>query len=250
MASNPIRLGIAGAGRMGLAIINAVNEFPDLEIGSVWVRDPEAASDMSTPSGAVISTDLERVIEAADVIIDFSLFEATEEVAAVVTRLGKSLVCGVSGLGETQMAALETAARSVAVVYDRNMSQGIAVLQELVSRAAKSLGDEFAIEIHETHHIHKKDAPSGTALKLGESIASARNQEGAGSVHYQSERRGEVPGDHEVIFSSPTERITLGHSVTTRNVFAEGALRAARWVAGRDAGFYDMHDVLFGENDA
>jgi 4-hydroxy-tetrahydrodipicolinate reductase len=249
LASNPTRLGIAGAGRMGLAIINAVNEFPDLEIGSVWVRDPEAARDMSTPSGAVISADLDRVVEAADVIIDFSLFEATEQVAAAVVRHGKSLVCGVSGLGETQMAALETAAGSVAVVYDRNMSQGIAVLQELVSRAAKSLGDEFAIEIHETHHVHKKDAPSGTALKLGESIASARNQEGADSVHYQSERRGEVPGDHEVIFSSPTERLTLGHSVTTRKVFAEGALRAARWAVGRDAGFYDMHDVLFGEND-
>ena len=233
---------------MGLAIINAVNDFPDLEIGSVWVRDPEAARDMSTPSGAVISTDLERVVEAADVIIDFSLFEATEQVAAAVTRHGKSLVCGVSGLGETQMAALEAAARGVAVVYDRNMSQGIAVLQELVSRAAKSLGDEFAIEIHETHHIHKKDAPSGTALKLGESIASARDQEGADAVHYQSERRGEVPGDHEVIFSSLTERLTLGHSVTTRKVFAEGALRAARWVASREAGFYDMHDVLFGEN--
>ena len=132
-------------------------------------------------------------------------------------------------------------------MYDRNMSQGIAVLQDLVSRAARSLGDEFAIEIHETHHIHKKDAPSGTALKLGESIASARNQEGADAVHYQSERRGEVPGDHEVIFSSPTERLTLGHSVTTRKVFAEGALRAARWVASREPGLYDMHDVLFDE---
>ena len=234
---------------MGLAIINAVNEFPDLRIGSVWVRDPEAARDMSTPSGAVISVDLDRVVDAADVIIDFSLFEATEQVVAAVVRHGKSLVCGVSGLGEAQMAALESAASSVAVVYDRNMSQGIAVLQELVSRAAKSLGDEFAIEIHETHHVHKKDAPSGTALKLGESIASARNQQGADSVHYQSERRGEVPGDHEVIFSSPTERLTLGHSVTTRKVFAEGALRAARWVADRDPGFYDMHDVLFGEFD-
>lgn len=231
---------------MGLAIINAVSEFPDLEIGSVWVRDPEAAADMATPSGAIISSDLDHVVQAADVIIDFSLFEATEKVAAAVARFGRPLVCGVSGLGEAQLAALEEAAKSVPVVYDRNMSQGIAVLQELVARAARSLGDEYAIEIHETHHIHKKDAPSGTALKLGESIAEARDRDD--SVHYQSERRGEVPGDHEVIFSSPTERLTLGHSVTTRSVFAEGALRATRWIANRQPGLYDMHDVLFGED--
>ena len=246
MASNPIRLGIAGAGRMGLAIINAVSEFADLEISSVWVRDPDAARDMATPSGAIISSDLEHVIEAADVVIDFSLFEATEQVAAAVTRYRKPLVCGVSGLDDAQLSALGRAAECVPVVYDRNMSQGIAVLQELVARAARSLGDEYAIEIHETHHIHKKDAPSGTALKLGESIAEARDRDD--SVHYQSERRGEVPGDHEVIFSSPTERLTLGHSVTTRSVFAEGALRATRWVANRKPGLYDMHDVLFGDD--
>ena len=248
MATNPIRLGIAGAGRMGLAIISAVSEFADLEISSVWVRDPDAARDMATPTGAIISSDLEHVIEAADVVIDFSLFEATEQVAAAVTRYRKPLVCGVSGLADTQVRALGNAAESVPVVYDRNMSQGIAVLQELVARAARSLGDEFAIEIHETHHIHKKDAPSGTALKLGESIAEARDQSGADSVHYQSERRGEVPGDHEVVFSSPTERLTLAHSVTTRSVFAEGALRAARWIVGRQPGLYDMHDVLFGDD--
>ena len=241
-----IKLGIAGAGRMGLAIINAVNEFADLEISSVWVRDPDAARDMATPSGAIISSDLDHVVAAADVVIDFSLFEATEQVASAVVRHGKALVCGVSGLGDVQLAALEEASRSVAVVYDRNMSQGIAVLQDLVSRAARSLGDEFRIEIHETHHVHRTDARSGTARKLGESIASARNQAGADSVHYQSERRGEVPGDHEVLFSSPTERLTLAHSVTTRTVFAEGALRAARWVAASEPGFYDMHDVLFG----
>jgi 4-hydroxy-tetrahydrodipicolinate reductase len=246
LASNPIRLGIAGAGRMGLAIINAVSEFADLEISSVWVRGPDAARDMATPSGAIISSDLEHVIEAADVVIDFSLFEATEQVAAAVTRYRKPLVCGVSGLADAQLEALGSAAETVPVVYDRNMSQGIAVLQELVARAARSLGDEYAIEIHETHHIHKKDAPSGTALKLGESIAEARDRDD--SVHYQSERRGEVPGDHEVIFSSPTERLTLGHSVTTRSVFAEGALRATRWIANRQPGLYDMHDVLFGDD--
>ena len=110
-------------------------------------------------------------------------------------------------------------------------------------RAARSLGDEFTVEIHETHHVHKKDAPSGTALKLGEAIASA--SPGRGDIRYESERRGEVPGDHDVIFASATEKLILAHSVTTRQVFAEGALRAARWVVGQPSGFYGMHDVLF-----
>ena len=246
MASNAIKLGIAGAGRMGLAIINAVNEFADLEISSVWVRDPDAARDMATPSGAIISSELDHVVEAADVVIDFSLFEATEQVAAAAVRYGKPLVCGVSGLGDAQLAALEEASRSVAVVYDRNMSQGIAVLQDLVSRAARSLGEEFRIEIHETHHVHKKDAPSGTALKLGEAIAEARGDDGSQSISFASERTGEVPGDHEVTMRSATERLTFAHSVTTRQVFVDGALRAARWVVDQPPGRYTMSDVLFG----
>ena len=158
------------------------------------------------------------------------------------------MVCGVSGLDDAQMAALDEAAASIPLVYDRNMSQGIAVLQDLVQRAARSLGDEFAIEIHETHHIHKKDAPSGTALKLGEAVLRAKDAGNDDAIRYESERRGEVPGDHDVIFSSPTERLSLRHSVTTRQVFAEGALRAARWVVSQPPGLYGMHDVLFDDD--
>ena len=205
---------------------------------------PDSAEDLSTPSGAIISSNLDHVLAPADVIVDFSLPEATVQVAAAASETGKALVCGVSGLGNEQLGALEAAAKNIAVVYDRNMSQGIAVLHDLVRRVALSLGDEYAVEIHETHHVHKKDAPSGTALKLGEAIEQAR---GAGQdVRYESERRGEVPGDHEIVFASATERLSLAHSVTTRHVFARGALRAARWVSDRQPGMYDMHDVLFG----
>ena len=232
---------------MGLATINAVDDYDDLEIASVWVRDPDTAGELSTPSGALISSNLDHVVERADVVVDFSLPEATDKVIRAIDKARKPLVCGVSGLDDAQLAALERAAVAVPVVYDRNMSQGIAVLQDLVQRAARSLGDEFAIEIHETHHIHKKDAPSGTALKLGESAALARAFDSDDAIRYESERRGEVPGDHEVIFASPTERLNLRHSVTTRRVFAEGALRAARWVISRPAGLYSMHDVLFGD---
>lgn len=233
---------------MGLAIINAVDGYDDLEIASVWVRDPDTAGELSTPSGALISSNLEHVIERADVVVDFSLPEATAHVLGAVVQAQKPVVCGVSGLDDSQLAALERAAAVVALVYDRNMSQGITVLQDLVQRAARSLGDEFSIEIHETHHVHKKDAPSGTALKLGESLANARDNGNEDAIRYESERRGEVPGDHDVIFASPTERLSLCHSVTTRQVFAEGALRAARWVVTRSPGLYGMHNVLFGDD--
>jgi len=137
-------------------------------------------------------------------------------------------------------------AARVPVVYDRNMSLGVAVLEHPVREAAKSLGRDFDIHIFEVHHVHKKDAPSGTALKLGEAAAGARGESGTGSVTFESERRGEVPGDHEVVMRSATESLTFTHSVTTRQVFADGALRAARWIAGKSPGRYAMSDVLFG----
>jgi 4-hydroxy-tetrahydrodipicolinate reductase len=144
------------------------------------------------------------------------------------------------------LANLDEAATCVPVVYDRNMSLGIAVLERSVREAAASLGMDFSVEIAEVHHAHKKDAPSGTALKLGEAVAEARGEQGTGSVEFSSERHGEVPGDHDVVMSSPTERLSFAHSVTTRQVFADGAIRAAHWVVGQDKGRFTMSDVLFG----
>lgn len=187
--------------------------------------------------------DLGELANAADVLVDFSLPEATDDVIRAVVETGTPLVCGVSGLAERQLHALDEAARSLPIVYDRNMSQGIAVLENLAREAAGRLGEAFEVAIRETHHVHKKDAPSGTALKLGEAIARSIGIDPV-SIRYESERRGEVPGDHVITFSSPTETLTLGHSVTTRNVFAEGAIRAARWIAGKPPGCFTMHDVL------
>ena len=246
MASKPLRVGIVGAGRMGLAIISEIGASDAYDVASVWVRDPESLADIETPSGAVLSSDLDHVFEPAGVAVDFSLPEATDAVIAAALRSSTPLVCGVSGLDDRQLAALEEAGKAIPVVYDRNMSQGATVLEDLVERAAASLGAGFSVTIRETHHVHKKDAPSGTALKLGESVARARDT----AIEYESERRGEVPGDHDVVFSSPTETLTLAHSVTTRHVFAIGALRAAAWAAGSEPGFYSMRDVLFGDQDA
>lgn len=214
---------------MGRALAASIDESENLSLAGLWKR----------------GADLDSIVSVADVLVDFSLPAATDDVLAAAALHQTPLVCGVSGLSERQMESLGRAARVVPVVYDRNMSLGIAVLERVVQDAAKALGHEFEVEISETHHIHKKDAPSGTALKLGEAIAQARGEDGTDAYRFESERTGEVPGDHEVILCSPTERLTFGHSVTTRQVFVDGALRAARWIVDQPPGLYTMRDVLF-----
>ena len=230
---------------MGQAIMHAVAGSDDLQLASVWVRDEQRVRGLGLPQEVLCSSDFDTVASAADVVVDFSLPEATSGVVAAVVRHGKPLVCGVSGLTDEHMAEFDLAARTVAVVYDRNMSLGIAVLENLVRQAAAALGSDFEIEIQETHHVHKIDAPSGTALKLGDAISEVHGSD-ANEIRYEVERRGEVLGDHAVILSSATERLTLGHSVATRQVFADGALRAARWIVDRAPGRYPMRDVLAG----
>ena len=214
---------------MGQAIAASLEQQEDMELAGLWGR----------------GDDLEALVASSDVVIDFSLPAGTRQVLDSVVRQGKPLVCGVSGLDDDLMDRLDRAASTVPVVYDRNMSLGVAVLERSVREAAASLGIDFSVAISEVHHLHKKDAPSGTALKLGEAVAAARGEEGTGSVEFSSERRGEVPGDHDVVMSSPTERLTFAHSVTTRQVFADGAIRAARWVVRQHRGRYTMGDVLF-----
>jgi 4-hydroxy-tetrahydrodipicolinate reductase len=214
---------------MGQALAASINQRPDLELVGVWER----------------GQNLDPLVQASDVVIDFSLPEGTESVVEATLRYSKPLVCGVSGLSKHQDALLEGACEQIPVVYDRNMSLGIAVLERSVREAASSLGAEFDIRVSEVHHVHKKDAPSGTALKLGEAAAEARGATGTGGVQFEVERRGEVPGDHEVTMSSAAETLTFGHSVTTRQVFVDGALRAAEWVVNQPAGRYSMQDVLF-----
>jgi 4-hydroxy-tetrahydrodipicolinate reductase len=216
---------------MGKTISQVVDDATGVCVSAMWLRGES----------------LDDVLAASDVLIDFSLPEATVDIIAAALEHGTPLVCGVSGLNAAQMATLERAAIDIPIVFDRNMSQGVTVLSDLVRRAAKSLGPDFAADIHEVHHVHKIDSPSGTALKLGEAIDESRAPDAA-AVRYEVERKGEVPGDHSVTFSSPTESLLLKHSVTTRQVFAEGALRAAKWVRGQQPGLYGMHDVLFSDS--
>jgi len=212
---------------MGGAIANSIAVADELDLAGIWKR----------------GDDLDATAANSDVLIDFSLPEANDEIVAAAVRNNIPLVCGVSGLSDEQITAIDSAATSIAVVYDRNMSLGVAVLENLVAQAVVSLGSGFGVEVHETHHVHKIDAPSGTALKLGGAIVAAGGGK-ADDIHYEVERRGEVPGDHSVVLSSDTERLTLSHSVTTRQVFADGALHAARWIVSQPAGRYSMQDVL------
>lgn len=214
---------------MGQAIAVSVRQHSELELVGVWQR----------------GQDLDDVVAAADVVIDFSLPEGTELVLESVVRHGKPLVCGVTGLNESQLALLAVASDKVPLVFDRNMSLGIAILERTVRDAAASLGADFAVQVSEVHHVHKKDAPSGTALKLAEAVASSRGETGTGSVQFEIERRGDIPGDHEVTMASTTEKLTFSHSVTTRKVFVDGALAAAVWVIGKVPGRYSIQDVLF-----
>lgn len=228
-AVEPLKIAVAGNGRMGQSVVAAVEQMPDCEVLGIWRRE----------------TDLDALVSAADVVIDFSLPSGTEKVLESIVTHATPLVCGVSGLQAAQMQQLRMAANAAAIVYDRNMSVGIAVLQRLIASAAPALGNDFSIAIAETHHVHKKDAPSGTALQLAEALEHSRPSPGKSAIAISSERRGEVAGDHAVTFSSEHEALTLSHGVTHRQVFAAGAIRAAKWVATRGNGLYAMRDVLF-----
>jgi len=216
---------------MGQSLASSIDAHSELTLAGIWQR----------------GGDLAALVAIADVVIDFSLPEATEQVLQAVVASAKPLVCGVSGLQEAQMLTLQAAAQTVPLVFDRNMSLGVAVLERSVRQAAASLGPAFEVQISEVHHVHKKDSPSGTALKLGEAIIEARGDASIDTVKFDVQRRGEVPGDHEVLMRSETELLSFRHSVTTRQVFVDGALRAARWVAEQAPGQYSMQDVLFGD---
>lgn len=251
---SPISIAILGSGRMGAQVLQAVEEAGDCTVAGIWSREARQGADSR------ISADLTAVLASADAAIDFTLPEATDEVLQSVEAAAVPLVCGVSGLSPEQTDRLQGAALKVPLLYDRNMSLGIAVLTQLVRQAGRALGPPFCCEIHETHHVHKIDAPSGTALQLGEALAESRGQRfdevfhyrpddesgpvPTGSINFRVTRRGEVPGDHSVEFRTPSESVSLSHSVTDRRVFADGALHAAKWLVSQPPGRYRMADAL------
>jgi len=217
---------IGAAGRMGKAIVDLASRESNIEI--------------------VAQCDLGDAIEPAmkncDVAIDFSHADAIEEICRVALQFRKPLIIGTTGHSPAQRQAIEKAAQSVPIVFASNFSIGVNALFALTHNAAKILPDEFDVEIIETHHRMKKDAPSGTAKTLAEILKKARKIDN--EIPTRSIREGDVVGEHTVIFAGPGERVELTHRANGREIFARGALRAAQWIIDKPAGLYTMQDVL------
>ena len=237
-------IGIIGsAGRMGAALVDAIEAAGQTHAGGVDQGD-----------------DLAALIAASDVLVDFSSPHALEATLDACVAAGKPIVIGTTGLEERHHFLIDDAARDIAVLQTGNTSLGVNMLAALVAQAATQLGDDWDIEIVEMHHRHKVDAPSGTALLLGEAAAKGRgidlktNSErgrdgitgarGKGTIGFASLRGGSVAGDHNVIFASDNERIELTHRAESRAVFASGAIKAAIWLSEQGPGRYSMGQFL------
>lgn len=250
------KIGIYGAaGRMGQAIAQAAAEAGISVAGGV---DRPGTSAMI--AGQPIGVDPEALALASDVLIDFSVPAALDAHLAACMVAGKPVVIGTTGLEAAHHALIDNAARTVPVLQTGNTSLGVNLLAALVEDAASRLDEDWDIEIVEMHHRHKVDAPSGTALLLGEAAARGRGitladhkasgRDGitgarkSGDIGFAALRGGSVAGDHQVIFAAEGERIEIGHRAENRSIFARGAVKAAQWLIGQPAGRYDMKRVL------
>ncbi len=258
---------VGASGRMGRAVLRCLADTEGMRVtGAVTESsDPALGRDAGEASGlpkigAALTDDPRAGLRKAQVAVDFTLPSATGANVAAAAAQGVAMVIGTTGLGPGQTAALRSGAERIPIVYARNMSIGMAVFKDLVARAAGALDDDYDIEILDAHHAGKVDAPSGTALELGERVAAARGraldevavharhgQTGArerGAVGFSVIRAGRIVGDHGVLFAGAEERVELVHRAADRAVFARGALRAAGWVVDQPPGLYSMEDVL------
>ncbi|MFA6107054.1 MAG: 4-hydroxy-tetrahydrodipicolinate reductase [Patescibacteria group bacterium] len=266
--NNLIRAAVAGiGGRMGSRIAQLLGESEGMEL-TAGFESPEsvkAGKDLSeiiggALTGKLTAGDIKEVIADCDVIIDFTNAEASLKHLKAAAEHGKSIVIGSTGFTNDQLKEAGELAKKIPVVIAPNMSLGVNVLFKLAAEAAKLLGGEYDVEIIEAHHRFKKDAPSGTAMKLAEVLAGAlgRDLEKVGKyarhgligertkneIGIQSVRAGDIVGDHTIIFGGLGERLELTHRAGSRDTFARGAIRAAKWIVGKPPGFYDMRDVL------
>lgn len=263
-----LRLVVVGAGgRMGRMLMRAVTEASGVTLSAAVERPgaPVLGEDAGLLAGVgalgvSITDDVDAAFAGADGVLDFTVPKATVAFAQAAARAGITHVIGTTGLSDEDNALIEEAARQTVIVRSGNMSLGVNLLAALVRRAASTLDMEFDIEIVEMHHKHKVDAPSGTALLLGEAAAAGRGiylkdhaqkvRDGhtgprrAGDIGFATLRGGSVVGDHTVIFAGAGERIELSHKAEDRGIFARGAVRAALWGRGRSPGLYSMADVL------
>ncbi len=266
--ANPLKIGVVGAsGRMGRMVVGIISGSGDCELagateapGSEYLGADAGTLAGVGENGVIVTDDTAAMFAGVDAVVDFTVPAATQAHAQIAADAGCALVAGTTGLEATHQDALEAASASVPVVWAPNMSAGVNLLFAVTQQVARALGEEFDIEIVEMHHRHKVDAPSGTALGLGQAAAAGRgvdfdtvkvlSREGItgertpGNIGFAALRGGDVVGEHSVVFAGAGERIELSHRATDRAIFARGAVRAALWTAGKPAGFYTMNDVL------
>jgi 4-hydroxy-tetrahydrodipicolinate reductase len=261
------KIAIAGAsGRMGQMLIEAVRADAEcvlsgaLDMASSPAIGADAGAYSGQATGVLITSDVRQGLQSSQVLIDFTRPEGTMEHLKVCRELGVAAVIGTTGFTEAQKAEIATIAQDIAIMMAPNMSVGVNVTLKLLEMAAKALSTGYDIEIIEAHHRHKVDAPSGTALKMGEVIADALGRdlkecavyarEGVtgerdpSSIGFATIRGGDIVGDHTVLFAGIGERIEISHKSSSRVTYAQGSLRAVRFLAGQKSGLFDMFDVL------
>lgn len=263
----PVAVAVAGAaGRMGRTLIEGILRDPGLRLGAAFdvpgskSAGKDAAEGLGQSSGVVVGEDAACAIERADCLIDFTRPEATLRHVALAATKGKSMVIGTTGFNAEQKLLIVEASRRIPIVMAANFAIGVNVVFKLAEVAARSLGDAFDVEIIEAHHKHKVDAPSGTALRLGEVVAGALGRDlradavygregitgerGPGSIAFHSIRGGDIVGEHTVMFAGEGERVEVTVRSQSRMTYALGALRSAQFLQDCPAGLYDMQDVL------
>jgi len=263
----PGKIAIAGStGRMGRALIEALAQAGDFQLKAALERTDnrflgkDAGELVGAPCGVQISADLERSLAGCDVLVDFTRPEATLKHVEICRGLGIRMVIGTTGFTPEQKKLISAASRDVAMVMAPNMSVGVNLTFRLIELAAQVLNEGYDVEIIEAHHRHKVDAPSGTALRMGEVIAQVLGRDLAECAVYGREgvtgerkpatigfatvRGGDIVGDHTALFAGTGERVEITHRAASRATFALGALRAARFLAGKKSGLFDMQDVL------
>lgn len=261
------RIAVAGAsGRMGQMLIDAIRGADDcaltgaLDMAGSPSIGQDAGAQSGKPVGVAITSDLRAGLQSSSVLIDFTRPEGTLAHLQVCRELGVAVVIGTTGFTEEQKAEIAAAAKHIPIMMAPNMSVGVNVTLKLLEMAAKALSTGYDIEIIEAHHRHKVDAPSGTALKMGEVVANALGRdlkdcavyarEGVtgerdpSSIGFATIRGGDIVGDHTVLFAGIGERIEVSHKSSSRVTYAQGSLRAVRFLAGKQPGLYDMFDVL------
>ncbi|WP_374669869.1 4-hydroxy-tetrahydrodipicolinate reductase [Ramlibacter sp.] len=266
-SDRPHRVAVAGAsGRMGHMLIEALREAGDcrlagaLDVPASPAIGNDAAAFLGHASGVPVTADLRAGLQDAEVLIDFTRPEGTLAHLKACRELGVKMVIGTTGFTEAQKAQITDAARDIAIVMAPNMSVGVNVTLKLLEMAARALATGYDIEIVEAHHRHKVDAPSGTALKMGEVIAGALGRDlkdcavyerhghtgerDPSTIGFATIRGGDIVGDHTVLFAGTGERIEISHKSASRATYAQGSLRAVRFLAGQANGLYDMFDVL------